>query len=145
MKSLTLAAAQTILNAAHAHARTHDMKPLAICVLDGRGALKSFLADDTTSLNRGDIARGKANGALAMGMGSRALFKRAQEQPYFIAAATSTIGGALIPVPGGVLIRDDLGDVIGAIGISGDTSDNDEACAVAGITAAGLTADPGEG
>ncbi|MCP6151522.1 heme-binding protein, partial [Klebsiella pneumoniae] len=79
------------------------------CVLDGRGALKSFLADDTTSLNRGDIARGKANGALAMGMGSRALFKRAQEQPYFIAAATSTIGGALIPVPGGVLIRDDLG------------------------------------
>jgi uncharacterized protein GlcG (DUF336 family) len=145
LKSLTLAAAQTILNAAHAHARTHDMKPLAICVLDGRGALKSFLADDTTSLNRGDIARGKANGALAMGMGSRALFKRAQEQPYFIAAATSTIGGALIPVPGGVLIRDDLGDVIGAIGISGDTSDNDEACAVAGITAAGLTADPGEG
>ncbi|MFG1361526.1 GlcG/HbpS family heme-binding protein [Xanthobacter pseudotagetidis] len=145
MKSLTLAAAQTILDAAHAHARTHDMKPLAICVLDARGALKSFLADDATSLSRGDIARGKANGALALGMGSRALFKRAQDQPFFIAAATSTIGGSLVPVPGGVLIRDDEGEVIGAVGISGDTSDNDEACAVAGIVAAGLAADPGEG
>lgn len=145
MKSLSLAAAQTILAAAHEHARTQAMKPIAICVLDGRGALKSFLADDATSLNRGDIARGKANGALALGMGSRALFKRAQEQPYFIAAATSTIGGVLVPVPGGVLIRNDDGDVIGAVGISGDTSDNDEACAVAGIAAAGLTADPGEG
>ena len=145
MKSLTLAAARTILDAAHAYAKTHAMKPLAICVLDGRGTLKSFLADDGTSLGRADIARGKANGALALGMGSRALFKRAQDQPYFVAAATSAIGGSLIPVPGGVLIRSEDGTVIGAVGISGDTSDNDEACAVAGITAAGLSADPGEG
>jgi uncharacterized protein GlcG (DUF336 family) len=86
-----------------------------------------------------------AKGALALGMGSRSLFKRAKDQPFFIAAATSAIGGSLIPVPGGVLVRSAEGTIIGVVGISGDTSDNDEACAVAGITAAGLSADPGEG
>lgn len=144
MNSLSLAAARTILDAALAHARAKEMKPLAVCVLDGRGALKGFAAEDGTSLKRGDIARGKANGALCLGMGSRALFKRAKDQPYFISAATAAIGGSLIPVPGGVLIRSDAGEIIGAVGISGDTSDNDEACAIAGITAAGLASDPGE-
>lgn len=144
MTDLTAAAAKTIVDAALEHARAKDMKPLAVCVLDGRGALKAFLAEDGTSLKRGDIARGKAHGALALGMGSRSLFKRAQDQPFFIAAATAAVGGSLIPVPGGVLIRSGAGDLIGAVGISGDTSDNDEACATTGIAAAGLTADPGE-
>lgn len=142
--AITLDAAQAILAAALAHARTHQLNPLAVCVLDARGALKAYAAEDGTSLRRGDIATGKANGALSLGMGSRSLFKRAKDQPYFISAATSAIGGSLVPVPGGVLVRDGEGRIIGAVGISGDTSDNDEAAAVAGISAAGLVADPGE-
>jgi len=141
---LTLDAAQTILVAALAHGRAQQMNPLAVCVLDVRGALKAYAAEDGTSLKRGDIARGKADGALALGMGSRSLFKRAKDQPFFISAATSAIGGSLVPVPGGVLVRNAEGAVIGAVGISGDTSDNDEACAMAGIVAAGFSADPGQ-
>ena len=80
------------------------------------------------------------SGCIAMGLGSRALFKRAEEQPYFIQAMNSLAGGSLVPVPGGVLIRND-GAIIGAVGITGDTSDNDEAAAIAGIEAAGFTAD----
>lgn len=140
---LTLEAAQTILAAALAHARAQQMNPLAVCVLDARGSLKTFAAEDGTSLKRGNIARGKAHGALSLGMGSRALFRRAQDQPFFISAATAAVGGSLIPVPGGVLIRNAGGRVIGAVGVSGDTSDNDEAVAMAGIAATGFTADPG--
>lgn len=143
MSELKLEQAQTIVTTALAHARAGGMNPLAICVLDGRGALKAAASEDGTSLNRMDIALGKAKGALALGMGSRSLFKRAKDQPFFIAAATSAIGGSLIPVPGGVLIRSGDGKVIGVVGISGDTSDNDEACAIAGITAAGHAADQG--
>ncbi len=143
MSELKLEQAQTIVTTALAHARAGGMNPLAICVLDGRGALKAAGSEDGTSLNRMDIALGKAKGALALGMGSRSLFKRAKDQPFFIAAATSAIGGSLIPVPGGVLIRSGDGKVIGVVGISGDTSDNDEACAIAGITASGHAADQG--
>lgn len=145
MTKLTLQAAQTIVTAALSHARANTLNPLAVVVLDARGALKALAAEDGTSLKRADIARGKADGALALGMGSRALFKRAQDQPFFIAAATAAIGGSLIPVPGGVLIRDAGGELIGAVGISGDTSDNDEASALVGITAAGHVGDPGQG
>ena len=143
MSELKLEQAQTIVTTALAHARAGGMNPLAVCVLDARGALKAASSEDGTSLNRMDIALGKAKGALALGMGSRALFKRAKDQPFFIAAATSAIGGSLIPVPGGVLIRSGDGKVIGVVGISGDTSDNDEACAIAGITAAGHVPDQG--
>ncbi len=97
---------------------------------------------DNTANKRADIAHGKAHGAVSFGVGSRALMIRAVEQPYFIAAATAAIGGALIPVPGGVLVRDLDGALIGAVGVSGDTSDNDEAVAIAGIQGAGLTAQP---
>jgi uncharacterized protein GlcG (DUF336 family) len=114
-------------------------------VLDARGVLKAFAAQDGTSLRRAEIAQGKAHGALAFGIGSRALAKRAATSPHFIAAVTHAVGGSLIPVPGGVLIRDAGKQIIGAVGISGDNSDNDEAAAIAGITAAGLVADPGEG
>jgi uncharacterized protein GlcG (DUF336 family) len=137
-----LSSAQKIVEGALAYAVEHKLKPLAIAVLDARGALKAYAAQDGTSLKRGEIALGKANGALAMGMGSRALFKRAEQQPFFIAAATAAIGGSLVPVPGGVLIKSGA-DLLGVIGISGDTSDNDEAAALAGITAAGLIGETG--
>ena len=100
-------------------------------------------AQDGTSLLRSEIAHGKAYGALAMGMGSRALFQRAQEQAYFIDAVNTLARGSLVPVPGGVLIQDPSGALLGAVGVSGDSSDNDEICAVAGIEAAGLKANAG--
>jgi len=134
--------AQKIVEGALAYAIEHKLKPLAVGVLDARGALKAFAAQDGTSLKRGEIALGKANGAIAMGMGSRALFKRAEQQPFFIAAATAAVGGSLVPVPGGVLVKQD-GAVVGVVGISGDTSDNDEAAALAGIAAAGLVGETG--
>lgn len=140
---LTLAQAQTILSAALAHAEEKSFRPLAVAIIDGRGAQKAFAAQDGTSLKRGEIALGKAHGAVALGLGSRALHKMAQERPYFIEAATHAVGGLLVPVPGGVLIRSAQGELLGAVGISGDTSDNDEAAATAGIAAAGLRAETG--
>lgn len=98
--------------------------------------------EDGTSNLRAEIAQGKAKGAVAMGLGSRALFNRAQEQPYFINAMNALNGGSLVPIPGGVLIKRD-GVLIGAIGITGDSSDNDEACALAAIGNAGLSAEAG--
>ncbi len=139
---MDLAAAQKIVEAALAYAVEHQLKPLAIGVLDSRGALKAFAAQDGVSLKRGEIALGKANGAIALGMGSRALFKRAEQQPFFIAAATAAVGGSLVPVPGGVLVKRD-GALVGVVGISGDTSDNDEAAALAGIAAAGYQGETG--
>ena len=140
---MKLEIAQKIVAAALANARARNFKPLAVAVLDARGALKAFAAEDGTSLRRAEIATGKAYGALAMGLGSRTLGKMAAERPHFVAAVTHAVGGSLIPVAGGVLIRDGAGAVIGAVGVSGDTSDNDEAAAIAGIEAAGLKADPG--
>jgi len=145
MPQLTLAQAQTIVAAALRHGTDQKMKPLAVVVLDERGVPKAYAAQDGTSLRRFEIASGKAHGALSFGIGSRALGRRAAANPHFIAAVTHAVGGSLVPVPGGVLIRGADGGVIGAVGISGDNSDNDEAAAVAGIAAAGLTADPGEG
>lgn len=140
--SLNLDVAQKIVAGVLAYAKTQNLKPIAVGVLDARGALKAFAAQDATSLKRGEIALGKANGALALGMGTRALMKRAETQPAFMSAVGVAIGGGLIPVPGGVLIKQ-AGAVVGAVGVSGDTSDNDEAAAVAGITDAGLDADGG--
>lgn len=140
---LTLTAAQAILSATLAEARAKSMNALAICILDERGAVKLSASEDGVSLKRGDIARGKATGAIGLGVGSRAIARMAAERPHFIAAATHAIGGALIPVAGGVLIRDEANQIIGVIGVSGDTSDNDEIAAMAGIAAAGLKGDPG--
>jgi uncharacterized protein GlcG (DUF336 family) len=113
-----------------------------ITVLDARGCVKISAAQDGTSLMRSEIAHGKAYGALALGMGSRAIFQRAQEQAYFIGAVNTLAQGRMVPVPGGVLIQSD-GVLLGAVGVSGDTSDNDEICAVAGIEGAGLKANAG--
>jgi uncharacterized protein GlcG (DUF336 family) len=145
MPQLSLTQAQTIITAALKHGTDAKMQPLAVVVLDERGVPKAYAAQDGTSLRRFDIASGKAHGALSFGIGSRSLAKRATATPHFIAAATHAVGGSLIPVPGGVLVRGADKAIIGAVGISGDTSDNDEAAAIAGITAAGLAADPGEG
>jgi uncharacterized protein GlcG (DUF336 family) len=143
MADLTLDLARKILDVALAKAVEQKMKPMVIAVLDARGCIKAMAAQDGTSLLRGEIAHGKAYGALAMGMGSRALFKRAQEQAYFVSAVNTLAQGALVPVPGGVLFNDASGALLGAVGVSGDTSDNDEICAIAGIEAAGLKANPG--
>ena len=140
---LTLEQAQTIVTTALRFGRAQNYQPLAVVVLDARGVMKAFAAEDGTSLRREEIARGKAHGALSFGIGSRALAKRALEQPQFIAAVTHAVGGSLVPVPGGVLIRAADRAIIGAVGISGDVSNNDEAAALAGLEAAGLAADPG--
>jgi uncharacterized protein GlcG (DUF336 family) len=140
---MKLETAQKILAATLASARKSNFKPLAVAVLNARGALKAFAAEDGTSLKRAEIATGKAAGALAMGLGSRTLGTMAAHRPHFVAAVTHAVGGMLIPVAGGVLIRAGADELLGAVGISGDTSDNDEAAAVAGIEAAGLKADPG--
>src|SRR5882757_2853437 len=142
MAELTLDVARKILDAALAKGVEKKLKPLVVTVLDARGCVKASAAQDGTSLMRSEIAHGKAYGALAMGMGSRALFQRAQEQAYFVSAVNTMAQGRLIPVPGGVLIQDG-GVLLGAVGVSGDTSDNDEICAIAGIEAAGLKANPG--
>ena len=142
MAELTLDVARKILDAALAKGLEKKLKPLAVMVLDARGCIKASAAQDGTSLLRNEIAHGKAYGALAMGMGSRALFQRAQEQAYFVSAVNTLAQGRMVPVPGGVLIQDG-GVLLGAVGISGDTSDNDEACAIAGIEAAGLKANAG--
>ena len=142
MSELTLDVARKIIDAALAKAVEKKLKPLVVTVLDARGCVKLSAAQDGTSLLRSEIAHGKAYGALAMGMGSRALFQRAQEQAYFVDAVNTLAQGRLVPVPGGVLIQSG-GALLGAVGISGDTSDNDEACAIAGIEAAGLKANPG--
>lgn len=137
--SLTLAQAQTLASAALAEARARSLKPLAVVVLDERGAVKAAAAEDGTSLKRFEIAHGKAFGALSLGMGGRAVAKRAVDQPTFIAAVSHVVGGSLVPVPGGVLLRDGAGVLLGAAGASGDLSENDEAAVLAGVAAAGLT------
>lgn len=143
MAELVLESANKIIDGAIAYARKEDLKKLAVAVLDARGALKSFSAEEGTSLKRGEVAIGKASAALAFGMGTRSIDKMAKERPYFINSVTAAVGGMFVPVPGGVLIKDGDGAVLGAVGISGDVSPNDEAAAVAGIEGAGFTADPG--
>lgn len=142
---LTLEAARTIVDKSLAYGRAKGFKPLGVVVVDARGALRAALIEDGNSLMRAELAHGKAYGSVALGVGSRTINKMALERPHFIAAATGLSKDRLVPVPGGVLIRDASGALLGAVGISGDTSDNDEAAAVAGIEAAGLKADPGQG
>ncbi|GGH91679.1 heme-binding protein [Arthrobacter liuii] len=138
--SLNLDTAQSIIAEALAAAQQQGFKPLTVVVLDAGGHVIAAARQDGASNNRFEIAHGKAYGALALGMGSRALMERAEDQAYFIAAAAAAIGGRLIPVPGGVLVRGGDGALQGAVGISGDSSDNDESAASKAIQATGLTA-----
>jgi uncharacterized protein GlcG (DUF336 family) len=146
MAGITLEQATTVVEAALRKARELGCAPLAVAVLDDGGHLKAFAREDGAGIVRPQIATGKAWGALGMGMGSRALARRVTEpgqQQAFFVALNAMSGGRVVPAPGGVLVRDAGGLVIGAVGISGDTSDKDEACALAGIEAAGLAADTG--
>jgi uncharacterized protein GlcG (DUF336 family) len=146
MAGITLGQASTIVEVALRKARETACAPLAIAVLDAGGHLKAFAREDGAGIVRPQIAIGKAWGALGMGMGSRALARRVSEQPQqqaFFAALNAMSGGRVVPAAGGVLIKDAQGVVLGAVGISGDTSDKDEACALAGIAAAQLSADAG--
>ena len=143
MQSLTLAQASTIVDVAIKTGRDKTFQPLSVAVLDPGGHLVAFKREDKSGILRFDIAFGKAWGALGMGFGSRTLFERAANTPQFFTMLAAASGGRMVTNPGGVLIRDTDGDIIGAVGISGDTADNDETCAIAGIEAAGLKADPG--
>ncbi|MEZ0362350.1 heme-binding protein [Mycobacterium sp. pUA109] len=136
--------ARTIVDTALAHARSRDFPPMTVAVLDAGGHLVAFGRQDGSSLLREEIARGKARGALNMGVGSRALAARAASHPQFINALVALANGELVPVPGGVLIRDKHGGIVGAVGVSGHLPDADEECAVRGIQAGGLQADPGD-
>jgi uncharacterized protein GlcG (DUF336 family) len=138
--AMDLETARTIIAGTRAHASSAGFKPLTVVVLDAGGHVVAVEREDGSSMKRFEIGFGKAYGALSLGMGSRSIMGRAEQQPYFVAAVTSAVGGTLVPVPGGVLVRDDGGDLVGAVGVTGDTSDNDEAAAVAGITGASLTA-----
>ncbi len=141
--SLTLDQARQIADASLARGRELGLKPLTVCVLDARASTKASLSEDGSSLGRPKVAHGKANAAIALGMGTRALMNRAEQQAYFIQAINGLAGGDMVPVPGGVLIRDSAGVLLGSVGISGDTSDNDETAALAGIAAAALSAETG--
>ncbi len=143
MSVLGLAAANRIIEAALSKAGKSGFKPMAVVVLDAGGHPLAFQRQDGASMLRYEIAFGKAYGALALGVGSRAVAKIAVDRPHFFTGLSGVSGGSIVPVPGGVLVRDGEGRLLGAVGITGDTSDNDETAAIAGIEAAGLAADPG--
>jgi uncharacterized protein GlcG (DUF336 family) len=145
MSGITLAQASTIVDVALKKGRELNLKPLVVAVLDAGGHLVAYKREDKSPILRFQIATGKAYGALGMGMGSRGLFERSQKNPIFVQMLGMVSQGRVMGVPGGVLILDAAGDTIGAVGISGDTSDNDETAALAGIEAAGLKADTGLG
>lgn len=141
--NVSLQQASIITDQALKKARELKCAPLTVAVLDAGGHLVAFKREDRSGILRYDIATGKAWGALGMGFGSREIAERAQKSPQFFTALTTVAQGRLVPAPGGVLIKDANGNVMGAVGVSGDTSDNDEACALFGIKAAGLKAEQG--
>ena len=141
MSRLTLKQANTIVEKAFAKAREMKIRPLGVIVLDESGNIVSAQREDGASMFRLDVARGKAWAAVAMGASSRALGKRAKDNPNFFVALAATAGGKFLPQTGAALIKDKDGVIIGSAGASGGTGDEDEACCVAGIEAAGLTAD----
>jgi uncharacterized protein GlcG (DUF336 family) len=144
MSTLTLAESALIVDKALEHGRALKLKPLTVAVLDAGGHLVAFKREDDSSILRPQIAEGKAWGVLGMGFGGREFARRVQSGAVFLNALMAASGGRVVPAPGGVLIRSREGGIIGAVGISGDVSENDEACAVFGIKAAGLTPDTGD-
>ncbi len=142
--TLSLAIAEKIIDAALAARRNEGLLPLVVAVLDSGGNLVAYKREDGSGLMRFDIAFGKAWGSLGMGMSTRLIRDRLAQRPIFQGALASASDGRFIPVPGGVLILDAAGSAIGAVGISGDASDKDEYCAIAGIKAAGLASEPAE-
>jgi uncharacterized protein GlcG (DUF336 family) len=143
MSELSLSAASLIVDRALERGRKLGLAPLTVVVLDAGGHLKAAKREDGSSLLRPEIAMGKAWGVLGMGFGGRELARRAARSPQFFVALTELAGGRMVAAAGGVLIRSAAGDIVGAIGISGDASEKDEDCALHGIAAAGLVADTG--
>ncbi|AKI02723.1 uncharacterized protein IMCC20628_04045 [Hoeflea sp. IMCC20628] len=143
MTSISLKHASVVVDAALAKGRENSLEPLTVVVLDAGGHLVAAKREDGSGILRLELAKGKSYGALGFGLGSRELAKRSQKVPGFMSAASDASDGRCVPAPGGVLIKNSDGHIIGAVGISGDTGDNDEVCAIAGIEAAGLTADGG--
>jgi len=143
MSNVTLDQACTIVDTALAEGKARDFAALTVVVLDSGGCPVVLKRADDSALLRHQIAYAKAWGTLGMGFGGRNLQVRAKNNPAFFAALSDMCGGNIVPNPGGVLIKDTDGRIIGAVGISGDTGENDETCAVAGIEAAGLSADTG--
>jgi uncharacterized protein GlcG (DUF336 family) len=137
---LTLDHADTIVSAALAKGRELGLKPLSVAVLDAGGHLIAFARQDGASTLRPQIACGKAGGALALGLSSRKIGDMAIERPTFVGSLGPISPHGVVPAAGGVIVVDEDGYPIGAVGITGDTSDNDEACTLAGIAAAGLRA-----
>jgi uncharacterized protein GlcG (DUF336 family) len=145
MSNVTLAQASTIVDTALAKGRELELHPLTVVVLDAGGHLVAMKREDKSGILRTQIATGKAWGTLGMGFGGREFARRAAAGGgLFLTALMEASEGRVVPAPGGVLIRDAAGEIVGAVGISGDTSDKDETCAVAGVEAAGLKPDTGE-
>ena len=140
MHRLTLMQSNPLIEAAFAKGAELGLKPLTAAVLDPGGYLIAAQRQDTCSNIRVKLAQGKAAGALALGMSSRAIGKMAEERPHFIASISGMGEGGMVPAGGGVIIAEGEGTILGAIGVTGDTSDNDEACAFAAIESQGLTA-----
>ena len=143
--TITLEQANKIIEAAHAEGRQRNLAPLTVVVLDSGGHLKAMSRADGASLMRPKMAMAKAWGAIGVGVSSRELGKMGEERPMFMNAMINLSDQRLLPVAGGVLVRDTDHHIIGAVGISGDLSDQDERCAIAGIQAAGLHVDTGKG
>ena len=144
MQMLTLQVADLIADKALEKGRELNFARLTVAVLDAGGQIKVIKREDGASLLRPEIAVGKAWGVLGMGFGGRELARRAAKVPTFFGALSDLAGGRMVPVAGGVLIRSQSGEILGSVGISGDTSENDETCAVWGIKAAGLNPDTGD-
>lgn len=140
MQTLTLQQASQILTAALAKSKEMGYQPMGIAVLDGSGNLKAFVSEDGASMFRFDIARAKAWGAVGMGVSSRTLAERAKGNPNFFVSLAATADGKFLPQTGAVVIKDADGKVIGAVGASGGTGDEDELICIAGVEAAGLKA-----
>ena len=138
MAEISLNKARTIVRKAIVKGRELELKPLSVVVLDAGGNLKAFEREDGAAPGRFAVAHGKAYGSVMLGMAGTAQMARADQQAYFMNAVNGLFGGQVVPVPGGVLVRDKRGAVIGAVGVTGDTSDNDAIAAMAGIEAAGL-------
>ncbi|AXI54839.1 hypothetical protein SuNHUV7_32320 (plasmid) [Pseudoseohaeicola sp. NH-UV-7] len=141
MAEISLRKARTIVRKTLEKSREMGLKPMSVVVLDAGGHVKAFEREDGASPGRFDIAQGKAYGTVMLGMAGTAQMARAESQHYFMTAANGVYGGKVIPVPGGVLVRNAKGDVLGAVGVTGDTSDKDAEAAMAGIEAAGLVAE----
>lgn len=141
MAEISLETARKIIAETIAKGRAEGFKPLSVVVLDTGGHLKAFEREDGASPGRFGIAHGKAYGSIMLGMAGRAQMARADQQAYFMTAMNGVFGGHVVPVPGGILVRDGDGAIIGAVGVTGDTSDNDVIAGVAGIESCGLTAE----